>query len=228
MSTNTNGLARMYDKLTPWERLPLLMAARRRGDEVESGRLAATAPKITCQVPNHYGLAQAFTLVSVLHFLEVSRLATQFFATFALPDDTKKAEQAAVDSRVLVAHLFKTTLAGWRQFCAEFRFDPEWCWSLLPGADKVKRAVELLDGAVPGFEMVNLAPELRDGPNPAPESVRAALRRQLKRADFIPESVRTELQKRVADGPLTTADHVAAELRDWLHVGVAPWNPKAG
>jgi hypothetical protein len=28
MSTSTNGLARKYNKLTPWERVPLLMAAR--------------------------------------------------------------------------------------------------------------------------------------------------------------------------------------------------------
>jgi hypothetical protein len=206
MSSSTNGLARMYDKLTPWERLPLLLAARRRGDEVESGRLAATAPKIACQVPDHYGLAQAFTLVSVLHFLEVSRLATQFFATFALPDDTKKEEEAALDQRVLMAHLFKTNLAGWRQFCATFRFDPDWTWRLLPGFETVIRAAEVLDG-----------------PNPAPERVRAALRRQLKRAGSIPEGVRADLQKRVADGSLITADEVAAELRDWLHAGAAPW-----
>jgi hypothetical protein len=197
MSTNTNGLARMYNKLNPWERLPLIMAARRRGDEVESGRLATTAPKLAWQVPDHFGLAQAFTLVSVLHFMEVSRLAAQFFATFRLPDETQKEEEAALDQRVLMAHLFKTNLAGWRQFCAEFRFDPDGSWRLLPG-----------------FETVNRAAELLDGPNPAPERVRAALRRQLKRAD---------LQKRIADGSLLTADEVAAELRDWLHAGAAPW-----
>jgi hypothetical protein len=132
----------MYDKLTPWERLPLLMAARRRGDEGESGRLAATAPKVACQLPDYYGLGQAFTLVSLLHFIEVSRLAAQYFATFRLPDDTRKEEQVALDQRVLMAHLFKTTLAGWRQFCAEFRFDPESCWSSLPGFDVVNRAAD--------------------------------------------------------------------------------------
>jgi hypothetical protein len=196
----------MYDKLTPWERLPLLLAAQRRGDEVESGRLAATAPKIACQLHDYFGLAQAFTLVSLLHFIEVSRLAAQYFATFRLPDDTRKEEQAALDQRVLLAHLLKMNLAGWRQFCAEFRFDPEWCWSSLPGIDVVHRAAGLLDG-------IDLAPE----------RVRAALRRQLKRADSIPEKVRADRQTRIADGPLTTADHVAAELRDCLHAGATPW-----
>ena len=36
---NTNGLARLYDRLTPRERLPLIMAASARGDEMERERL---------------------------------------------------------------------------------------------------------------------------------------------------------------------------------------------
>ena len=34
---NTNGLAKLYDRLTPKERLPLILAASARGDEAEQG-----------------------------------------------------------------------------------------------------------------------------------------------------------------------------------------------
>lgn len=41
---NTNTLVRHYDRLTPWERVALVMAAVARGDETERQRLADTAP----------------------------------------------------------------------------------------------------------------------------------------------------------------------------------------
>jgi hypothetical protein len=37
-------------------------------------------------------------------------------------------------------YLFNAQLAGWRAFCAGFHFDPESCWSHLPGFDTIKRA----------------------------------------------------------------------------------------
>jgi hypothetical protein len=43
---NTKGLARLYDRLTPWARLPLLLAALHRGDDAEAQHLAVSAPRI--------------------------------------------------------------------------------------------------------------------------------------------------------------------------------------
>jgi hypothetical protein len=47
---NTKGLARHYAILTPWERLPLILAASARGDEQERSRLATSAPRVGYQL----------------------------------------------------------------------------------------------------------------------------------------------------------------------------------
>jgi hypothetical protein len=47
---NLRPLAKLYDRLTPLERLPLLIAAGAHGDQVEQERLNASAPKHTLQV----------------------------------------------------------------------------------------------------------------------------------------------------------------------------------
>jgi hypothetical protein len=201
MTTNTNGLAKMYDKLTPRERLPLLTSALSRRDELERGRLETTAPRVAYLLPDHFGLAQALALVSQRHFMELLHLAAEYFKTFALPDCTRKQEHAALDTRVLCGHIFKTKLAGWRQFCAEFRFDLEWYWRLLPGSDMVNQAATLLESA-----------------NFAPKRVLAALKRKMLEAKLVPQTANTK------DG-LTTADHVAADLRDCLHFAADPWLP---
>jgi hypothetical protein len=41
---NVNALTKYYDTLTPWERLPALLAASARGDEPEAQRRSRTAP----------------------------------------------------------------------------------------------------------------------------------------------------------------------------------------
>jgi hypothetical protein len=40
----STGLSKLYAHLLPRERLPLILAAQARGDEVEQQRLAASAP----------------------------------------------------------------------------------------------------------------------------------------------------------------------------------------
>ena len=42
---NTESLAKLYDRLTPFERVPLIAAAVSRGDEVERDRLVRSAAK---------------------------------------------------------------------------------------------------------------------------------------------------------------------------------------
>ena len=43
---SANGLARLYGRLTIWERIPLLLAAEARGDEAEYRRLFnSSAPR---------------------------------------------------------------------------------------------------------------------------------------------------------------------------------------
>jgi hypothetical protein len=48
---NTQGLTKMYDQLTPRERLPLIVAASVRADTVERARLVDSAAMVTFAVP---------------------------------------------------------------------------------------------------------------------------------------------------------------------------------
>jgi hypothetical protein len=66
---NTALLARHYDVLTPWERLPLLVAAAARADEVEQDRLARAAPKQAFRVPDYWGLLEGLEGLAQLYVL---------------------------------------------------------------------------------------------------------------------------------------------------------------
>jgi hypothetical protein len=55
---NTKVLAKLYDRLTPRERLPLILAASARNDEVEGQRLAQSAPRMALRLPDYHGLGE--------------------------------------------------------------------------------------------------------------------------------------------------------------------------
>jgi hypothetical protein len=145
---NTNALAKRYDGLTPWERLPLITAASGRGDETERQRLMRTAPTVVYRVPDYFGLGMAFNEVSRLHFMELLNLAALYFETMAHADDWEDeyGERMLKIGR-LFGYIFKVQLAGWRAFCAEFYFDPEPCWDSLPGFETVKRMESAAESA---------------------------------------------------------------------------------
>src|SRR5438046_1433779 len=52
----SRALAQHYDPLTPWERVPLILAATGRGDYLEEERLSRSAPKLSYLIPDHYCL----------------------------------------------------------------------------------------------------------------------------------------------------------------------------
>src|SRR5690348_146268 len=81
---NTNGLANLYDRLTPKERLPLIMAASARGDEVERERLANSAPREGFRLPDYHGLGEGLLLASLFHLLELLDLAALYWQTGGL------------------------------------------------------------------------------------------------------------------------------------------------
>jgi hypothetical protein len=140
---NTNALAKHYATLSLRERLPLIMAASRRGDEVERERLATSAPKVGWSVPDYFGLSMAFAEVSNLHLMELLDLAAVYFRALGLADSHSLSEEQRErmnDAALMFGYLLKVNLAGWRQFCAENGFDPDLCWSCLPGFEPVRRA----------------------------------------------------------------------------------------
>jgi hypothetical protein len=145
---NTNGLARHYDRLTPWERLPLMLAASARGDEAEKQRLARSAPKVSYRVPDYFALDMAFQEISDVAFMELLNLTALYFRMmgFAEAWDDEHGRRMH-DCSLLCGYHIKVRLAAWRAFCAEFHFDPERSWSCLPGFDTIKDAERLTEWA---------------------------------------------------------------------------------
>ena len=143
---NTDKLAKHYTSLTPRERFPLIMAASGRDDEQERQKLTMSAPKVAFRTPDYFGLAQAFSEVSFLHLIELTHLAATCLETLAAADDVgDKHSPRLLDIALAFGYLFNVNLAGWRQFCVEDQLDPELCWSLLPGFDRIKRVAELTE-----------------------------------------------------------------------------------
>src|SRR5262245_25048297 len=81
---NTHHLERLYDYLTPRERLPLIMAAHLRGDTAERQRLVASARKRTFEVPDYYPLARALGQAGHWHMLTLLDLAGHFWQWWGL------------------------------------------------------------------------------------------------------------------------------------------------
>jgi hypothetical protein len=145
---NTNSLARHYDKLTPRERLPLIVAASAREDEQEHARLVAAAPRVGYRVPDYFGLACALREVTEQHHMEVLNTAALYFRSLGLADVAGgKRGTRLLDGALLLGYLFNVQLAGWRLFCAEHGYDPDLCRSLLPGFDTVRQAEEVASQA---------------------------------------------------------------------------------
>jgi hypothetical protein len=199
---STKSLARQYDKLTPRERFPLIVAAAARGDDVERERLIASAPRATYSLPDYWGVAHCFDFLSDVHFTKLLELAADYLEDFACWfGGGKKAAEAAQDRSDFRywGYVFKAYLDGWRLFCAELGLDPEHCWKPLPGFETVKRAEGLAEGrpdeGIPGAAFVEVGA--------ARYLVRAAL------GD--PEAdVDDETAKQV---PVPTAEAIAASLR---------------
>jgi hypothetical protein len=141
---NLNGLTRLYDRLTPRERLPLIWAAAARGDEAELNRLVHSAPSKLFQLPDFYELAEAVVHASLLHLTELLNLAALFWQVQGMLAEWEALDEESDPSKRLratvgvFAYLFAVNLDGWRRFCSELRVDPESLISDLPGYGTVK------------------------------------------------------------------------------------------
>jgi hypothetical protein len=132
---NTSGLARQYDKLTAWERLPLVLAALDRGDDAEADRLNGTAPTRPALVPHHYGLWEGLTLLAVTHLgLQLNGAFRLACATALLAAGHVKGDEPL---RVL-AFEFVVEADAWKLFCAELDLEPDAILRHLPGYDVVR------------------------------------------------------------------------------------------
>jgi hypothetical protein len=146
---NTQMLARYYDRLSPRERFPLIVAARSRGDEAEAQGLIRSAPTTLPKVVHYRGLAEAMGELSLLHLCQLLHLA-------ALPGQaelrwlhsSRRRRGNRPDRRELQllqdvcshAYLFLVESEGWNRFCAELNLDPDVLVRDVPGYTTVKAA----------------------------------------------------------------------------------------
>jgi hypothetical protein len=157
---NFQRLTKLYDRLTPPERLPLLIAALIRGDSVEQARLMDSAPLQAFQVADYHGLAQAFWRAADFQIMGLLNLAAHFWRCLSQwlqldsgaestaaadqgPDAKAGTQQAAAAEAAGLAcyHAarFVAHLDGWKQFCLAMHMDPEVVLNFMPGRDTIER-----------------------------------------------------------------------------------------
>jgi hypothetical protein len=162
---NTNGLAKLYDKLTSEECFRLIQAASARGDETERDRLSRACERIELTMPGHslYGLAfleLTFTtyielLEEAAGFDELNQQASEDLAfrnAHAARKGNNKGKanaadrppwQRALEMAYVAGFLLRVKVNGWKLFCERWNAAPAAMWELgeFPGLDRLNRAV---------------------------------------------------------------------------------------
>jgi hypothetical protein len=147
---NLNGLAKLYGKLTPRERLPAIVGAAARGDTAEVERLTRSAPRNSFEVPDYYGLAEGMLLVALVHQAGQLDLAARYEQARGLlawnriyfsESGRTAPEVAAGEAQAerifarmrLLAYQLTVDSAAWERLCAELTINPERLLRDLPG-----------------------------------------------------------------------------------------------
>jgi hypothetical protein len=145
---NTNSLARHYETLTPWERLPLIVAARERGDAVEKERLAGSSPRHGFRVPDYWGLAEGLDDLAKLYLLGQLDLAAFYWRFTGVLDQEPlgrpSREERQRDERrwrllKMLAYRYVVCADGWRLLCEQMHIDPTVLLKELPGFEAVQQ-----------------------------------------------------------------------------------------
>lgn len=199
---NTKQLAKNYATLTPWERLPLIVAADERGDGAERERLLRSAPRLTFRVDHQYGLGEGFHELAKLTALQLLDLAARHWRIAAVLEGRAAFgdEEDETDRRLwsisrFEAFEFVLILDGWNQLCAELRINGDAFLNDLPGIETVRMAEKVLRKlAFSAEEAADFLTELVAERNPnapcrvsvgGPEEVAGKMRRYL--ADCLAE-----------------------------------------
>jgi hypothetical protein len=198
-----NPLAKLYDRLTPRERLPLLIAAAARGDDTEAQRLADAAPRACYGLPDYHGLSDGLHTVLLYQVAELLHWSVLYWRAMGLVDALPpRGREEDVASRAYelgrwCAYQFVVNLDGWGRFCGELGIDPA-----------------ILPKLIPAYATVAMTERsARDAAFSADEAGE-----YLRRASSVPGVVAVTV---------VTAEDVAAELRQMLDGRVAWWGGDA-
>lgn len=124
------NLTRLYDRLTPDERMRAVVEALARKDEQELDRLNGTCPRKTyvCDDWAYHGRLRDLWILAMNHALDIQRLGLAILVLFVtgLNAESKADESAQEDLSEKVERLGGRLLAhleAWRRFCAELGID---------------------------------------------------------------------------------------------------------
>lgn len=149
---NSDQLARYYETLTPWERLPLLVAASARDDKVEEDRLARSAPRLAFRVPDYWGLAEGLDDLAKLYLLEQLDLSVGYWRLTGLLGQEPLGRPSREDRRrekrqwqlvKMLAYRSVVLADGWRLLCTQLQVDPEVLLRELTGHQAVEQMEEV-------------------------------------------------------------------------------------
>ena len=166
---NTNGLAKLYDRLAPMERLSLILAATARGDDAERERLASSAPMETYRLPDYHGLAEGMLFAALFHMIELLDTAALYWQVQGLVDQEgglgKAGNKALLDRFTALVRAFGYILTarvdGWKLFCAGLKAGPDLLLRGIPGLETAGRAEEAARGMA--FSAAEMADWVRRG-----------------------------------------------------------------
>jgi hypothetical protein len=138
-------------QLTALERDAIIRTVKARPDPDEEQRLGPSAPRLTNGARRSRAYAIAFFVLESKEFLELAEIAAAYLEALAKlrnwqPKKDTKPEDDWGEALAL-GYVFKIYWAGWRQFCAELKVDPESDWLRLPGYKLLKRAEKTAAGA---------------------------------------------------------------------------------
>jgi hypothetical protein len=145
---NSNQLANYYETLTPWERLPLLVAARQRGDAVEEERLSRSAPRNGFRIPDFWVLVEGLDNLAKVYLLRQIDLAAIYWHMAGLLDQEplrhpSRQERQRDERRwqllQMLCYRFVVCADGWRLLCSQMHIDPGFLLKDLPGYDSVQQ-----------------------------------------------------------------------------------------
>jgi len=208
---NTHNLVQHYATLTPWERVPLLVAASARADEVERDRLARSAPQYTFRVPDYWGLGEGLDDLAQRYLLSQLDLAACYWRIAAFlhqeplgcsRQQGRQHQQRLGKMLKVLAHFVAVRVDGWQLLCAGLHLDPDTLLRQLPGYEAVQGMEQLARlGACTAAEAAAYLQETAEPDSPAAGEAPAG--RQQCHID--------------------TAADVARPMREFLQAHLASW-----
>jgi hypothetical protein len=168
-------LANNYRSLTPEERFRLVLAASGRGDVAERERLLRAGGRVSLSMQDHVPYARALHELDTIVFLELLEETARYQDAFhqlpccdqgdddkveEKPDEEPNAETKEEDLEgdwavwhryfdlaLASGYILRAKADGWKLFCERMTIPPFLFWEMLPGFDRLERALALAEKA---------------------------------------------------------------------------------